>query len=186
MEIDEIFETSSKNIRSFNLLVRATYNICGGSSQYLYLHLHDFLRLSVADSKELIPYILATGEMINSNPIERSLTKVPLRRILEDYKWFCIGMYYQRNGVGDAFDKNSEYLTKFNKNDKSFIISNPNISYKGSYQFIDKDSILVCKGYEDGIKNDAKFKVSFKDSKLILEQMQENDESCYHYEFEEW
>lgn len=61
MEIDEIFETSLKSIESFRRLILATYDIGGGTTQYLYMHLHDFLRLTVSDSKELIPYILAEG-----------------------------------------------------------------------------------------------------------------------------
>jgi hypothetical protein len=46
-----------------------------------------------------------------------------------------------------------------------------------------KEATLVCEGDEDGIKKVAKYKVHFKDSKLVFNQVPQNSQLCYDYEF---
>lgn len=78
IQIDEVFETANKNIKNLNLLVKATYSMNGARRDYLYLHLHDFLGISVASCKELMEYIMSTGSknsiMKQNSEVEKSDT----------------------------------------------------------------------------------------------------------------
>ncbi len=72
--------------------------------------------------KEIEKYRLVKIIEVDSKP--QTIPNISLRKLIEESKWSCVGMYYGSNGVGDAFEKDSEYISAFNKTDRSFIISN--------------------------------------------------------------
>ncbi len=185
-----IVSSICKNDLYFNAILDITLDAASG--QYLFTHLYSFLGMSRDNALALKNYILLRWQ----NNLKADYKDSTLKTILGSSKWYCTGMFYQRNGFGRYFEKDNRYISKFDNKSKTFEIRSFDFGYKGTYSITEKDSILICQ-----IENEItivgrelkyakangriNFKINYEIGKLTLSQLydEDSDDCCYIYEF---